>query len=194
MIRITSGSAKNKKIKIPDIEGIRVAQDKVRQAVFSIIGDKIEEATCLDLYAGSGIMGIEALSRGASYCDFVDKEYNAIGTIKDNLTNCNFENTLVEDENKPYILEKYNLHHMEAAKFTSKTPEKYDVIFADPFYNDLKLKHLFEGIEQCLSAYGIVVLLHGEALNIPQTLSNTNLIEVDSRKYGATLVSIIKHN
>lgn len=193
MIRITSGTAKNKKIELPNVEGIRVVQDKVRQAIFSIIGEDIDGAVCLDLYSGSGVMGIEALSREAAYCDFVDKEYNAIGTIKQNLANCGFENKLVEDEEKPYILERFNLHHMEAAKFAAKTPEKYDIIFADPFYNDTKLKHLFEGIEKILNPNGLVILLHGDILDISDTLKNTSLVEVDTRKYGATILSIIRH-
>jgi len=193
VIRITSGTAKNKKIKLPDVAGIRVAQDKVRQAIFSIIGDEIVESTCLDLYSGSGAMGIEALSRGASYCDFVDKEYKAFGTITDNIKNAGFENSLVEDEEKPYILERFNVHHMEAAKFASKTGDKYDIIFADPFYDDLKLKYLFECVEKILNENGTIILMHGAKLDVAETLSNTNLQETDTRKYGATHVSIIKH-
>ena len=91
-IRVTSGTAKNTKLNTPQTEGFRAVQDIVKQSVFSILGDNVNDAVCLDLYAGSGSLGIEALSRGAKWCDFVDKDHEAKKVILENLARCKFEN------------------------------------------------------------------------------------------------------
>ena len=89
-LRVSSGIVKNKKLKIPEIEDFRAVQEIAKSAVFSIIGDKINGAVCLDIFAGSGNMGIEALSRGAEWCDFVDNNGISVEVIKENIINCGF--------------------------------------------------------------------------------------------------------
>ena len=87
MLRITSGTAKNKKIRVPKIQEFQAVQEVAKLAIFSMLGEKVVDATCLDLFAGSGNMGIEALSRGAKWCDFVDKNRKSTDVIKENLVN-----------------------------------------------------------------------------------------------------------
>src|SRR3990167_11040468 len=81
-LRITSGKWKNKKLKAPD--EISPLRERIKLAVFSTISEYIQDSVCLDLYAGSGNLGLEALSRGAEKCTFVDDNYYSIQSIKEN--------------------------------------------------------------------------------------------------------------
>ena len=146
MARITTGTAKNKTLKSPDILDFRAVQEVAKSAVFSVIGDQIQESTCLDLFAGGGNMGIEALSRGASFCDFVDSNRKSVEVIEQNLINCQ-------------LLEKAEIHQQEAAKFVANTEKTFDIIFLDPFYNDIKHKYLMEMLSEILNPQGIVIFL-----------------------------------
>lgn len=118
-MRIISGSAKRHKIEVPKTI-TRPTTDRTREALFSIINPLVKNANCLDLYAGSGSLGLEALSRGASHCDFIDESREAKQTIQHNLQQLNLKNGQVFQRNVTSFLEKNN--------------NKYDLIFADPPY------------------------------------------------------------
>ena len=129
MTRVTTGIAKGKSLKIPNIKDIRVPQDVFKLALFSILGEKVEGAFCLDLYAGSGSLGIEALSRGAKYFHFVDKNRAAQDAILENLKNCGLE-------------DKAEFIKDDSIKFAANADKIYDIVFLDPFFDDLKHKFL----------------------------------------------------
>lgn len=84
-MRITGGSARGITLKVPKGSDTRPATDQMRQAVFSSLGDRVVGAACLDLYAGTGAYGLEALSRGAGSCVFVEKDRRAVQCLRDNL-------------------------------------------------------------------------------------------------------------
>ncbi len=180
MVRITTGSAKNINIAVPDIDNIRLVQDIVKLAIFSILGEKIVNSKCLDLYAGSGSLGIEALSRAAQACDFVDKNKKAIKTIQDNLL-------------KTHLQDKGVCIHSDVLKYVANTDKKYDVIFADPFYEDVKHKYLFENLEEILNSAGYIVFLHGENIDINEQISNTQLKIITTRRFGKSYFDILSH-
>lgn len=177
-IRVTSGTAKNKKLILPPLPELRVSLDKVRQALFSIISANIPNANCLDLFAGSGGLGIEALSRGAAHCDFVDASKLCTTVINQNLQNCQ-------------LTDRATVYTEDALKFVANTPENYDVIFADPFFSDLKHRFLFKSLAKILVPDGIVVFSHSANLDIPNQLDPA-LVIVDSRKYGETNLTFLK--
>ncbi len=177
-LRVSSGIVKNKKLKIPEIEDFRAVQEIAKSAVFSIIGDKINGAVCLDIFAGSGNMGIEALSRGAEWCDFVDNNGISVEVIKENIINCGF-------------LEKSEVFRRDSVKYVSKTEKKYDIIFADPFYKDIAQKHLISNIKNILNENGVVVFFHGDNLNLHEMVVGTNLSIVDERKFGNSFFTIL---
>jgi len=181
--RITSGVGKNKKLEVPEIDGIRVAQDVVKQAVFSILEDKVVDAECLDLYAGSGSFGVEALSRGAKSCVFVDANKKAEESIKKNV------HAIGEE-----YLEKAEIIIKDAVKYAANASEKFDIIFVDPFFSETKHKFLMENLEQILKENGVIIFTHGKENNMEDNLRNTNLEIVDHRKFGATFVTFIKKN
>lgn len=180
MPRVTSGSAKNKNLKVPDVPNIRAVQDVFKLALFSIIGDKIKGATCLDLYAGSGSIGIEALSRGAGWCDFVDEHKRAEEAINFNLKNCKL-NKIAQ------------FHRDNAVKYAANTEKKYDIIFLDPFYNDLKHKFLLQNLEEILNENGVIAFSHGKELNIEDQIKDTKLSIFTQRRFGKSHLTILQH-
>lgn len=180
-MRVSSGTAKGRVLKAPNIEGIRISQEIVRGAIFAILFDKIKNAKCLDLYAGSGSVGIEALSRGASSCDFVDSENESTKTIEENLK-------------QTKLTENSQIFTQEVIKFIGSTQKKYDIVFLDPFYNDTAYKHIFKTLPMIMEKDAVIIFLHGKNIDIANYLANTSLTSFDQRKYGATIVDFLKLN
>jgi 16S rRNA (guanine(966)-N(2))-methyltransferase RsmD len=179
MLRITTGTAKNKRLKTPDIEGFRGVQEKAKLSLFSILGDKIEGAVCLDLFAGSGNLGIEALSRGASWCDFVDVNSKCTDVIEENLHNCGF-------------LEISQVFRKSAVKYLTLCDTLYDVIFTDPFYSNTSQNHMFKIIETTLKEGGKIIYFHANTFNPEGLLSNTSFKITDRRRFGESIFDLIE--
>jgi 16S rRNA (guanine966-N2)-methyltransferase len=118
-MRIIAGKAGRIAIKVPPAVA-RPTTDFVRQAVFSILGERVENARALDLFAGSGAIGLEALSRGAASCVFVDEHRQAAAVIAENLTKTRLEGGRVVKA--------------EVSSFLKRDAASYDLIFADPPY------------------------------------------------------------
>lgn len=118
-MRIIAGKAGRIAIKVPSAV-TRPTTDFVRQALFSILGEKVANARVLDLYAGSGALGLEALSRGADHCTFVDGHRQAVGIITGNLTKC--------------ALGGGHVVKSEVAAFLKRDVGNYNLVFADPPY------------------------------------------------------------
>lgn len=178
MLRITTGTSKNKKLKIPKVEGYRGVQEIAKQAVFSILQEDIKDTVCLDLFAGSGNLGIEALSRGAKHCDFVDEHPKAIKTIEENIKNCN-------------MAEQSEVTRSDAVKYVANTINKYDIIFLDPFYEDTSHVFLMKNVEEILNKEGKVVFFHGEKLDINRIIKDTKLKVIDTRRFGKSYFTIL---
>jgi len=150
-------------------------------AIFSIIGDKMENATCLDLFSGSGNLGIEALSRGASFCDFIDESKYSIETIEKNLKNCG-------------LTDRANPIWDDVLKFLANVESKYDIIFADPYYTETNHRHLIKLAMERLNPNGLFFLLSSAgiaSIELPKELIDS--VQVETRKYGKTLLTIITH-
>lgn len=123
-MRIIGGKNRSRIIKMVPSEDTRETSDKVRQAVFNTIDDVVYDAKVLDLFAGSGAYGLEALSRGASYCMFNDSKPLAVRTIKENIV------SLKEEKNSVVIQKDY----LDAIKKISQEAVKFDIVFLDPPY------------------------------------------------------------
>jgi len=118
-MRIISGSAGRRSIKVP--KGVtRPTTDRTREAIFSILGSFVEGASCLDLFAGSGALGMEALSRGAASCLFVDQDKGCERVINENLKILNLSGGRVQRGETNTIVAKMN--------------GEFDLVFADPPY------------------------------------------------------------
>ena len=158
-------------------DGTRPITDRAKEALFSIIGDWIIDTRVLDLFGGTGSVGIEAVSRGAAFAQFVDANRKAVETIETNLRLCRFtEQTRVERGDSFAFLGRY-----------AGTP--FDLIFiAPPQYQGLWLKTLtlLDERMKLLAEYGTVVVQidpHEE-----QPLALTHLVEYDRRRYGSVLL------
>ena len=118
-MRIISGTAGRRKINVPK-EVARPSTDRLREALFSILGARVDDARVLDLFAGSGALGMECLSRGARSCDFVDESRGAARVIQQNL--------------KSLGLERGRVVESDVFRFLRGRNGPYDLIFADPPY------------------------------------------------------------
>ncbi len=172
-MRIAGGTARGLTLKVPQIHDIRPAQEKVRQAVFSILDDKVENADVLDLYAGSGAYGLEALSRGAAFVTFVDSHPMAIKAIEENAAKARF-------------MDQVEIIRHDAMKQLADGHQGFDLIFADPPYSYDVLKPLLYHLAEHLNPEGVLVFEHAKAAHIPDSSS---LELLDRRSYGATTIS-----
>jgi len=178
-IRIITGLAKNRKLKAPDIEGFRAVQEIAKASLFSMLGEKITDAVCLDLFAGSGNLGLEALSRGASWCDFVDENPESIKAIEENIVRCGF-------------LEKSLAIRKDTGKYVANTDRNYDVILLDPWYEDISHRHLVSNLGNVLKENGIIAFFHGDKLKMTPLIQGMPLVIADERKFGKSMITLLK--
>ena len=120
-MRVITGSARGRRL--GELEGLetRPTTDRVKEGVFSALQFEIEERPVLDLFAGTGQLGLEALSRGAERCTFVDQRREAAALVRENVKLCRFE-------------DRARVAQEEALSFLSSCREKFDVVFLDPPY------------------------------------------------------------
>ncbi len=117
-LRIVAGTLRGSKIAVPDRSGLRPTPDRVRETLFNWLAPIIEGARCLDLFAGTGALGIEAISRGAVFCTFVESDRALARAIEENLARLKVENARVVA--------------MDAAAMLGGTPQPFDLAFLDP--------------------------------------------------------------
>lgn len=137
-MRVISGSARGLKLKSPEGLNTRPTADRIKESLFNIISPYIYDCSFLDLFSGSGSIGIEALSRGAKDATFVDFNKDSINIIKQNIS-------LSRLEQKSTV---YNLDVSNAINTLSKNNQKFDIIFLDPPYNKGLLLPTLKKIEQ----------------------------------------------
>jgi 16S rRNA (guanine966-N2)-methyltransferase len=178
-MQIIAGIRKGKKLIRPQGLGIRPTSDKVKQFIFNYLDDRIVDSVMLDLCAGTGNIGIEALSRGAQEVIFVDNDKTAIQLINKNIQLTHFQN-------QAQVLLFDAVRYL---KKSSERLERFDIIFIDPPYQDKANFDILMTIDKLdlLSESAIVVLEHGfrEALEI--SLAHLKLIE--TRRLGDSAVS-----
>jgi 16S rRNA (guanine(966)-N(2))-methyltransferase RsmD len=176
-MRVIAGKAKGRKLMMTPGDSTRPITDRAKEALFSILGDWIEDARVLDLFGGTGGVGIECLSRGARWVDFVELNRKAIETINANLRHCSFvqQAAVVRGDSFAY-LQRYQ-------------DEPYDLIFvAPPQYQGLWLKALtqIDDKPELLASYGsVIVQIHPRELT-PVALQR--LEEYDRRQYGSVML------
>lgn len=152
MIRIISGNFKGRRLKLAPGPSVRPMQDKVKGALFNILGDRVRGAVCLDGFAGTGSIGLEALSRGASRCVFVDEFYPAIKVLKQNVEKCG------AGEKAVVLHREFNRAVIDLAK----QGVRFDVVFLDPPYRLLKERNPLRVLRKrdAVKPGGLVVLRH----------------------------------
>ena len=182
-MRIISGINKGKKLYAPEGAQVRPTGDKIKEAVFNIIGPIDEEAAVLELFAGSGSIGIEFLARGAKHCTFVDVSRKSLNYVKKNLDLCNFNNKA------KIILNDYE----KAIINLSQNNEKFDYIFADPPYalnlsNNI-INKVFEF--DIIKSGGLLIIETDKSEKVIDN-KDTNMIKYKEKIYGRTRISLIR--
>jgi len=178
-MRIIAGKAKGVRLSAPKGVEIRPTLDRVREALFSIIGLRIEDTAFLDLFAGTGANGIEALSRGARVCTFVDNDRRALAVVERNLDAAHLKD----------FAEFHRLSLPEGLHELLPPEPGYDFIFADPPYAFDSYGDLLDRIvsESLLARNGTVIIEHSPRIVIKG--NNSGLSEIRLAKYGDTALS-----
>lgn len=179
-MRIIAGAWKSKRILSPSTERIRPTLDTVKESVFSILKNYIQDADVLDLFAGTGNLGIEALSRGASFVWFNDIDSEAIKIISKNVILTDYQ-TCVKITRKDYD---------KCLKQLSSEKMKFDIIFLDPPYTTKCEEKALEKIviEEILKKDGIIVLETDKRKEFNENVKG--LILKDKRIYGRVMIRL----
>ena len=176
-IRVIAGTAKGRKLKLVPGDTTRPITDRVKESLFNILGTGIQGAAFLDMFAGTGSVGIEALSRGAAFARFLDLEARAIQTIRTNLEITQFE-------------AKADVLRVDAFKLLERTPDRtFDFAYiAPPQYQTLweRALHHLDTHKTWLAEDAWVIVQIDPREYMEKTLQN--LIEFDQRRYGNTLL------
>lgn len=179
-MRVITGAAKGRRLLTPKSKRIRPALDQVKESVFNILFD-VRDQSVLDLYAGTGSMGIEALSRGAAHATFVDDFISAIALIRKNLERCGFRDraSVIKSPVRAAI------------RRLSKSGKTFDIIFVDPPYLKNCVNPTLEALAQSsvIAPSSIIIVEHHPKEPIEEM---EGLKITDSRRYGQTIVSFLK--
>ncbi len=180
-MRIISGKFKGRIIRGFNTDGTRPTMDRVKESLFSMIQHNISDAIVLDLFAGSGSLGIEALSNGSNICYFVEINKKMLFILKENLKQLN-------------IKEKYhimNIDYSQALKHFKNNNIKFDIIFLDPPYN----KHYINDALNKILKYG---LLNSDGLVIceytDEKINNDQFTTIKEKQYNHVKIKILQQN
>jgi len=183
-MRVVSGIAKGHKLRSLQGLATRPTTDKVKESLFNIIASIVPGAYVLDLFAGTGSLGIEALSRGSEFAVFVDKNPAAVKVIKENLIH-----TKLGDHAHVFCAD-YNryIHHIY------DNERKFDIIFLDPPYCKDFIIPALEGIstKQLLARDGMIVIERDKEDNIPEKVLDLSVIR--NKDYGRTVLTFMKQS
>ena len=178
-MRVVSGTARGCKLQPVPGMNTRPTTDRVKENVFNLIQEHVRAARVLDLFAGTGQLGIEALSRGAQHCDFVEHDKTAYNIV--------YKNT-----QSARVADRAALHRAEAAEFVSRAGRRqYDLIFLDPPYGGVILENALLQIEtfDILSTDGIII-----CESAVEDRVETGLHKGREYRYGAIKITIVSHD
>lgn len=168
-MRVITGSARGVKLETLEGEAVRPTSEKTKEAVFSAIQFEIEGRRVLDLFAGSGQLGIEALSRGAERAVFIDQSAEALEVVKRNVKKAGFEKQSV-------------ISRMDYQSFLKGTKEVFDIAFIDPPYNAGYVTTALDGVSKIMSDYGIIICEHPADVVMPDEVNGFKISK--QYKYG----------
>ena len=180
-MRVIAGEAKGRKLALVPGETTRPITDRVKEAVFNILGDQVRDAAFLDLFAGTGGVGIEALSRGATQATLVEREHRAVNVIRANLQTTG-------------LADRARVVRQDVFQFLPACQKQFDLIYvAPPQYQGLWAKALRLLDERdLLTEHGeIIVQIYPKEY---EELQLAHLVPYDQRKYGSTLVVFYERN
>ncbi|HEX6478760.1 MAG TPA: 16S rRNA (guanine(966)-N(2))-methyltransferase RsmD [Ktedonobacteraceae bacterium] len=189
-MRVVTGEAKGRKLKAPKTTGTRPIIDRVKTALFDILSTGVEDARFLDLFAGTGSVGIEALSRGAASATFIEMSHSVLKLVRENL-----KITGLADRAETIHADAFKFLQSYATDANASTgntkPREYDILYvAPPQYHEMAARAL--GIldtSPLVAASGLVIIqIHPKERSGVAAVPLTRLELTDERKYGSTLL------
>lgn len=180
-MRVISGSAKGRKIKVPKTN-LRPLSDQAREALFNILAAKVPDCDFLDLFAGSGSVGLEALSRGARLSIFVEMHRKSVEVIRENLSDLGFSDRA----------EVFAIDVLRAIKIFTQKGAKFDIIFLGAPYGSPDLRKVLEliGNHKLLRPKGVIIAEHRFKSVLDDAFGN--LTQFREERYGDTIFTFYK--
>lgn len=176
-MRVITGSLKGKRLTTPDGLDVRPTPERVKEGLFSALHFDLEGRRVLDLFAGSGQLGIEALSRGAASCVFVDSSAVSVKTVKKNIEACGLENVT-------------KVFQSDYFAFCAKSQDTFDYVFLDPPYAAGLLTPAVKAVLPLMSDYGAVICEHPPEVKLEEEIGGFYIHR--TYRYGKVLVSIYR--
>ena len=176
-MRIITGEYKGRRLFAPKDREIRPTTDRVKEAIFSMLSDKVYGNQVLDLFAGTGNLGLEALSRGSNHCYFADASKIALELLRKNINYCKAQ-------------EKSTILHGDYRRTLKQIIKPCNLIFLDPPYEKGMVLDCLSYIEEyeVLAPGGIIVIEHGKREVLSEEIGSFQLIK--KRQYGTILISM----
>ena len=176
-MRVITGLARGRRLKSLPGDDVRPTSDKVKEGIFSAIQFDIEGRRFLDLFAGSGQMGIEALSRGCASSVFVDVSKESAKIIKENIAVCKFE-------------EESRVVNSDFSVFLATCKDTFDIAFLDPPYKAGLLQKALLGTTRVMSNFGIIICEHPTDISLPDKAGDFKVSKV--YRYGKINLTVYK--
>jgi 16S rRNA (guanine966-N2)-methyltransferase len=147
-VRVIAGRFKGRRLRTPSWDGLRPTSDKLRETLFNIVAPRIDGARVFDGFAGTGAVGIEAISRGALHVTFVEQDRRAVALLEENLAACHIE-------------DGYTIHRGDVATVLPRLGSNaFDLILLDPPYDMMTLTPVLDASARALARDGVLVLEH----------------------------------
>jgi 16S rRNA (guanine(966)-N(2))-methyltransferase RsmD len=178
-MRVIAGTARGRPLVAPRGSVTRPITDRVKETLFGILGDRVIDARVLDLYAGSGSVGIEALSRGAASCAFVEHDRRAVAAIRENLERAG-------------VAERASVHAVDVLRYLDLSmDDRFELAFMDPPYEERAILAPLERLLAYLAPGAMVVVKHHWRTPIPEP---PRLIRARERRFGETTLTFLVAN
>ena len=179
-MKVISGKYKGRNLEGFDLDGTRPTMDRVKESLFGMIQNYVDDSVVLDLFSGSGNLSIEALSEGAKYAYSVDSNYKAIKTIKKNIDTINITD-----------IDVLNMDYIEALKYFNNKDINFDIIFLDPPYKTNYIEKSIKLIDKydLLKDDGIIVC---ESDSLDKIVYTEKYKSVKDKKYGDKYIVLLK--
>lgn len=177
-MRIIAGSARGRSLKLPQGE-VRPTADRVKESLFNVLGQWLDGEVVLDLFAGAGSLGLEALSRGASHATFVERDRRVIQVLEQNVRALGFND----------VSSVVSLPAERAVPRLAADGKRFSLVFADPPYALHALSSLLQALDETrlVSPGGRIVLEHDKREVLPEAVGT--LQRVDERRFGDSVVT-----
>lgn len=180
-MRVISGKYKSRKLEGYNTIGVRPTMDKVKESLFAMINNYIEDSVCLDLFSGTGALGIEAISNYAKQTYFVDNNKLSIDITKLNINNLKIDNYSIVNDNYINAIKNFNNNNIY-----------FDIIFIDPPYGVIRIEDVINNIlKYNIIKNNTLIICEYEDENLKDSYNNLKLYK--QKKYGKTFITIYKN-